>query len=631
MTAEIKKRRFAEGVIVTNPTDLNVGSGGGGSGGVNLNINPNASLALDNSGTNDVGDWLDSGAGTTLSRETTTFPLGDTVTSAIKISFSAGTGDYSYIRFKVPESARNTRLGFFQYMLATGYTASTCKMEIYSYSDAYVTGEAEVALSTDDSSGDALLPNINGQFRFAFDADAREYYELRYINEGATSGSITLNEVTATPSLNVVSSVPISDWESYTPSNTQGFGTITTNLLQYRRVGDSVEIRGRFTAGTVAASQAQIELPLSITIAGAVARTRVGSWTRDAVSDTNMGTVLGTGGDTFIAFGNQNGGVSNPFNEINGNNVVANTQQFTLITTPIPIAEWAGSGNYYNGSSDPEYVYNTSTSTTVSDSTSFAYGTGGALVGAITADLERRVKFLSPIMPSDIIILQISADGKVWAEAGGLAGIRTVDNYRFDGTSNIGIGIQTILGNQDSVDVNFGQYRTGTTTSWNTTDIYWRVVKSRAGSLSGFGHATATQSGLVKKNKVQTKYLALDLTDNTVDIASMRFTGLTIGKAYSLSIYAFFNSLAAGNVNDSLVAKHNGITLISNAIAGEVDASDSNLYSAILPYFIATATSITFNYTDAGVSSRLIGDSSSTSETQATLIELNNYEETDEW
>jgi len=87
MTAEIKKRRFAEGVIVTNPTDLNVGSGGGGSGGVNLNINPNASLALDNSGTNDVGDWLDSGAGTTLSRETTTFPLGDTVTSAIKISF----------------------------------------------------------------------------------------------------------------------------------------------------------------------------------------------------------------------------------------------------------------------------------------------------------------------------------------------------------------------------------------------------------------------------------------------------------------------------------------------------------------------------------------------------------------
>lgn len=50
------------------------------------------------------------------------------------------------------------------------------------------------------------------------------------------------------------------NWVSYTPSFT-GFGTTTNTEFFWRRVGDTLQIRGVFRTGTVAASEASITIP----------------------------------------------------------------------------------------------------------------------------------------------------------------------------------------------------------------------------------------------------------------------------------------------------------------------------------------------------------------------------------
>lgn len=56
----------------------------------------------------------------------------------------------------------------------------------------------------------------------------------------------------------------ITPWVSYTPTFT-GFGTVTVQAFVWRRVGDSVEISGKFTLGTTTATEARLSLPGGIT------------------------------------------------------------------------------------------------------------------------------------------------------------------------------------------------------------------------------------------------------------------------------------------------------------------------------------------------------------------------------
>lgn len=56
----------------------------------------------------------------------------------------------------------------------------------------------------------------------------------------------------------------MSEWESYTPTFT-AFGTVSNQEFWWRRVGDSVEIKGRFTSGTPSASEARISFPSGLT------------------------------------------------------------------------------------------------------------------------------------------------------------------------------------------------------------------------------------------------------------------------------------------------------------------------------------------------------------------------------
>lgn len=70
----------------------------------------------------------------------------------------------------------------------------------------------------------------------------------------------------STELFSAISAANITDWQSYTPTLGAGFGTTSNINFQWRQVGDSVEVQGSFTMGTVAAALGSITLPNGYTI-----------------------------------------------------------------------------------------------------------------------------------------------------------------------------------------------------------------------------------------------------------------------------------------------------------------------------------------------------------------------------
>lgn len=56
----------------------------------------------------------------------------------------------------------------------------------------------------------------------------------------------------------------ISAWTLYTPTYT-GFGTVSATSMWWRRVGDTLQVRGNFTSGTTTGVEARISLPTGLT------------------------------------------------------------------------------------------------------------------------------------------------------------------------------------------------------------------------------------------------------------------------------------------------------------------------------------------------------------------------------
>ncbi len=92
---------------------------------------------------------------------------------------------------------------------------------------------------------------------------------LASINANTSAGGFKITSVatgTAPTDAAVVGQVPIlTAWTAWTPTFT-GFGSVTNIAFWYRRVGDTIEVRGTATAGTTAATTGKISLPNSYTI-----------------------------------------------------------------------------------------------------------------------------------------------------------------------------------------------------------------------------------------------------------------------------------------------------------------------------------------------------------------------------
>jgi hypothetical protein len=139
---------------------------------------------------------------------------------------------------------------------------------------------------------------------------------------------------------------PNTDWQTYTPTFSAGFGTVTGIEFEYRRVGDSIDIRGKWTCGTVAASEAQIGLPASLSTADVtkIPTTRiVGQGAINASTVTyNTFPILAQASKAYLNLGNvYTGGTSvanSPVALANGNSNFTTGQQGYLFVQGIPVS-----------------------------------------------------------------------------------------------------------------------------------------------------------------------------------------------------------------------------------------------------------------------------------------------------
>jgi hypothetical protein len=140
----------------------------------------------------------------------------------------------------------------------------------------------------------------------------------------------------------------IGDWTAYTPTF-NGFGTVTTQAFFWRRVGDSVQISGKFTAATTVAALAYVTMPSGIVSDSTKvpALKSAGFYYRGGSSVASKGGPVLIGSNVqYITFGQDNtfsGTSVDPLLEMNGNNLGASGDVVTVDAT-VPISGWSSGG-----------------------------------------------------------------------------------------------------------------------------------------------------------------------------------------------------------------------------------------------------------------------------------------------
>ena len=172
---------------------------------------------------------------------------------------------------------------------------------------------------------------------FQTSATGTSYRLILHCQSTSTANyELKLDNISVKP-CSYVSSTPITDWVSYTPSNTQGLGTIASVNLRWRKVGDTMQIQGGFTTGTVTASTAQLGLPSGATIGGtASTRAYAGETIRNGGSRITNFAIQGV---TYLTFG---GGASS-HGDLPGNSAFGSSEALYITAFNIPISGWSSS------------------------------------------------------------------------------------------------------------------------------------------------------------------------------------------------------------------------------------------------------------------------------------------------
>lgn len=474
--------------------------GEAGSGEINVIANPN-----------DASQGWTSSNGSNITVTTTTtstdLPLGPVVGTAIKITPISGT-DYVYYRWTMPAALKNTLLKLqWEQRPLSGYATGDLQIEVYKNSASNYSGSyTEFPLSTDDTSGDSLIPNYTGSYTTTFDSDDGDYYELRVVRNSGTT-ALNIVSVICGPGIQPQGAV-VDPVETVTLSGsnfTNDAGLTITGRASLQRVGDSLDLRiSAYFSGTGSnGSPLQFTLP---TYLGQTITPASGSFAGGRGNNQGSGDnftlnlyVRGDGTNSYLEFADSNA----PTTSLNGTSFGGSTNQFDSIdiSALIPITQWQGNGTVNLAQNGVLYGFNTSVAD-ANNSTDFGYGPQGTEIqtGTLTAARTRLVRF--PFQVGNAWI-QVSSDRQNWVDFT-QTDVNISGGGRFhnlDQASGLGFGISAISGTD--VTVSFEQYRTSGSINWTSGLGYWRVVASPSGVAVGFGQATSTSLGLVKEPQKQ--------------------------------------------------------------------------------------------------------------------------------
>lgn len=133
----------------------------------------------------------------------------------------------------------------------------------------------------------------------------------------------------------------------------QGLGTVTNNLLCAKK-GEHLKMRGRFTVGTVSASEGRIPLPNNfgsiVSSASVIANQPIGFATRDVATLGSLFTLIQQPSTSYLNISDAIITISrNPATPVNGSALIANNETITVYEMSIPISGWRDD-NIINGS-----------------------------------------------------------------------------------------------------------------------------------------------------------------------------------------------------------------------------------------------------------------------------------------
>jgi len=170
---------------------------------------------------------------------------------------------------------------------------------------------------------------------------------LHVASTSASAYSLAVDNVVVGPQV-VQYGAPVTDWQSYTPTFT-GFGTVSTQTFWWRREGDSVLIKGRFTSGTSTAVEARISLPSGFTsdstkVNGTIEVAGFFQSGDSGVVAQGVGasiSVLVEPSVNYVTFSTRNSANSG-LTKLLGTNLAANGVSYSF-TAQVPILGWSSS------------------------------------------------------------------------------------------------------------------------------------------------------------------------------------------------------------------------------------------------------------------------------------------------
>ena len=397
----------------------------------------------------------------------------------------------------------------FDWSASAAMPASSMVFYVYDITNAAIITPSQPILPTGTSS----------QYSVAFNATTSTSYRLIWMISTTTTTDFTCKIDQITYGTVVRPTVAgIGDWQNYTPTISAGFGTVTNNVAEYRRVGDSLQIQGSFTTGTVAASIASITIPTPFTIdttkvslntTTASPSAQIGFYASSGLANSEGAVLAATTTSTSTLYFGGLGSGTTILTPANGSTISTSTSVFSYTAT-VPIAQWSSGITLASTTAPLQFSSNSSTSD-ANDTTSFTYGAAGSsLPGTLTALRTKRVQLPTPysnIDDLDLFILPTTDQTPIKVGNGLIrnnAGTIIASPLTIQNTTTYGVGIQPVSGSKTQIDVVFGQYShpSGATfasagANWATANGTWFVKNRQSIGAAELAPATELSQGTV--------------------------------------------------------------------------------------------------------------------------------------
>lgn len=525
-------------------TAWSAAAGGGGSG---INFIQTSNIEWDFEGTANGADpvgWVKYSNGAAL--PPTTFAVG---TPNVDWTFQGTTtsplyGSVSGLLTKTANNRQGHGIATNAFTMTAGSTNDTVFISFnYDFGSTSIANGDLVVYILDVTNSTLISPSLvnmpvggKGVYRASFVATSSTQYRL-YVHQATTSTTayaLEIDQVVLGPAQNYSGPVvagPFSGTASWT-NITVGNGTST---YRYQRVGNAMQFSARFTFGSTSSITGGVAftIPESLTL-----DTTAGNFASDTnytfgfVSVRDAGTGSFTGRLVYLSptslsvrVTNSAGTYENPVVDVSTTVPMTwATGDELVVTGEVPISQWAGSASGV-GSNNVEYAFNSGTWTSSNTASGFAYGPAGAAMGgSLSGTTTQRVRFQTPIQPTDVVELEVSADRNLWYSVATayLNGSRIVPGILSTGSDASGAQLNAVSGSTTDVDAVFARYMQfenddGGLVNWPSTNAFWRVTK-RAGGQVQFGLVQQNASGLVQR-------AGQLLGTNTNDSAATGFVG----------------------------------------------------------------------------------------------------------